>query len=146
MRYTVVMLKCFLVILFQAWSVESYDTFLCTSLDVKSFPTTAHEPRCCAKISWLQLTTKQTVPFSFCTKRRIVNSRLRNSSLRANYPISFREGLSRDFPKWSEPVMSHSNMWALPSLTLSFHPRPRPFIWRELRNWQLIPGKSHEEN
>ena len=55
---------------------ESYNMFLGTSLDVKSFPTTAYEPICCTKISSLQLTAKQTVPFSFCMKCRIVNSRL----------------------------------------------------------------------
>ena len=59
--------------------LESYDMFLWTSLDVKSFPTTAYEPICCTKIPSLQSTAKQTVPLSFCTKRRIVNSRLRNS-------------------------------------------------------------------
>ena len=89
---------------------ESYDMFLWTSLDVKSFPTTAYEPICCTKIPSLQSNSKQTVPLSFCTKRRIVNSRLRNSSLRTSCPISFRVRLSRDFPKWSEPVMSHSHM------------------------------------
>ena len=79
--------------------LESYDMFLWTSLDVKSFPTTAYEPICCTKIPSLQSTAKQTVPLSFCTKRRIVNSRLRNSSLRTSCPISFRVRLSRDFPK-----------------------------------------------
>ena len=94
--------------------LESYSMFLGTSLDVKSFPTTAYEPICCTQISSLQSTAKQTVPFSFCMECRIVNSRLWNSILRASSPIP----ISRAALAWL-PQMERTSHEPQPQCELS---------------------------